>query len=75
MVLSQDLLTVLLIHWVLTTVDTMKMLKWCVSEVDPHALKVPSDFKQALVLWDVWRYVTTISGAQCVMTPGRHLML
>ena len=38
------------------------------------ALKEPLDSKEALPLEDVWRSATTMSGAQCVMTYGGHLM-
>ena len=34
-----------------------------------------SDSKEALPIVDVWRSVTMISGAQCVMTSGMLLML
>ena len=30
----------------------------------------PSDFMEAMPLVDVWRFATTMSGAQCVMTSG-----
>ena len=39
------------------------------------APKEPSDFKEVLLPVDVWRYATTMSGAQCVMTSGVLLML
>ncbi len=39
------------------------------------AHKEPSDFKEALPLKDVWRFVTVMSGGQYVMTFGVHLML
>jgi hypothetical protein len=39
------------------------------------APKEPSDFKEALAVEDVWRSVTTMSGAQCVMMHGVLLML
>ena len=50
---------------------TSKMLECCVS----HALKEPSDSKEALPRVDVWRSATAIPGAQCVMTYGVLLML
>ena len=40
-----------------------------------HAPKEASDFKEALTPKAVWRSVTTISGARCVMTSGVLLML
>ena len=39
------------------------------------APKEPSDFKEAMLLVDVWKSATTISGAQCVMTIGMLPML
>jgi len=39
------------------------------------ALKEPSDCKEAMPLKDVWRSVSEIFGAQCVMTPLPLLML
>ena len=72
-VLSPDSLTVLLVHLDPTTVITMMMLE--LSVLEPPALKETSDFKEAMPLVDVWRSVTTISGAQCVMTCGTVMML
>ena len=40
------------------------------------APREPSDFKEALLLMkDVWKSATTMSGAQCVMICGELLML
>ena len=68
-----DSLTVLLMHWDLTTVPTSKML---VSDVRglPPVPKGPSDFKEAPPLRDVWRSATEMSGEQYVMTSGVLLM-
>ena len=70
--LRPDSLTVLHRHWVPTTVLTLKMLE---SDVLVVVLKELSDFKEALLIEDVWRSATTTSGAQCVMIPGGLLML
>ncbi len=42
--------------------------------MEPLALKEISDFKEALPIVDVWKYATTMSGAQCVMMPLVLLM-
>ena len=66
-----DSLTVLLIHLGTITVTMLKMLECSAKkEVSPLVLKETSDCKEALPLGDVWRSVTTTSGAQCVMTHG-----
>ena len=39
------------------------------------ALKETSDFKEAVTLMDVWKSAMIMSGGQCVMTHGAHLML
>ena len=71
--LSQLSSDVVPIHWVTTTVDILKML---VSDVlDQLAHEEPSDSKEALALKDVLKSATIMIGAQCVMTPGVHLML
>ena len=36
--------------------------------------KEPSDFEEALLLVDVWKFVTTMSGEQCVTMHGIQLM-
>jgi hypothetical protein len=72
--LRPDSLTVLLMHWGAITVCILKMLESGVRE-QPHALKEPSDCKEALPPEDVWRSATIISGAQCVMMHGVLLML
>ena len=66
-------MTVLLSHWAPTTVDISKMLESGVVQFQ-LALKEPSDSKEAQPLLDVLRSVTTMSGAQCVMTCGVLLM-
>ena len=66
--LKEDSLTVLLIHWEVTTVAILKMLESDVQE--PHVPREPSDFKEVPALRDVWRSATPMSGEQCVMTSG-----
>ena len=71
--LNPDSLTVLLVHWALTTA---LVLEW--NAVNPSALasRGTSDFKEVLLIVQVvWRSATTMSGVQCVMTPGADLML
>jgi hypothetical protein len=67
-------LTALIYHWGPTTVDILKMLESGVSE-QPHALREPSDCKEALPPKGVWRSATIMSGAQCVMISLVLLML
>ena len=71
--LRPDSLTVLPIPLEPTTVSTVKMLESRVQEL--HVPREPSDFKEALPLKDVWRSAMPMSGEQCVMTSGAHLML
>ena len=57
----------------ITTVCTQMMLESPALEL--LAFKEPSDFKEALPLKDVWRFVTAMSGALCATTSGITLML
>ena len=71
--LRSDSSIVLLMHWVATTVDTLKMLESGALE-RLHALKEPSDFKGALPPMDVWKSATTMSGGRFVMICGVPVM-
>ena len=73
--LKQDSLTVLISHWELITVAILKMLESDVWALPPLVPREPSDFKEAPLLRDVWRSAMPMSGEQCVMISGAHLML
>ena len=67
--------TALLVPLECTTARTLKMPESCVRAVPVLAVRETSDFKEAMLRVDVWKSATTISGAQCAMTPGIALML
>ena len=71
--LSTDSLAVFPIHWVTTTVDTVKMLESDVLEHVQLVTMEPSDFKEALAPKDVWRSALPMFGAQCVTIFGNLL--
>lgn len=67
-VMRLNFLTAVLIHWEATIVIILMMLVY-----DALELLVPGvmfDFKVAMQLKAVWRYASTMSGAQYVMTSG-----
>jgi hypothetical protein len=70
MELRPDLRTVHILVMEPTTVFTLKMLELVVD-----VFKVPSDFKEVMLLVAAWRSATTIPGAQCVRTGGTIKML
>ena len=55
---------------------TLKMLESFVKLMSLlSALKETSDFKEAVALMDVWKFASTMSGEQCVVTSGSKVML
>ena len=71
--MKPDSLTVLPIHWAITTVHTLKMLE--LDAQDQHfALKELSDSEEATIPSDVWKCAIITSGEQSVMTFGMLLM-
>lgn len=43
--------------------------------ISPAQMEMPSGSKEVMLLVDVWKSVTTMSGGQCVMTFGEMSML